>query len=85
MAKATRIVVWFDDGSWYEINPGGIGCTFMSEAIAASHGHHPPFQVPGPASPIKGPFSGPVSTDTVAAVDDTAGTCYYVNGVVVCP
>ena len=86
MAKPTRIVVWFDDDTWYEIDPGRFASAFMSQAAANMAGHHPPYETPGPNSGIKGPFHGPVA-DATASSDANAleGSCYWVNGVIVCP
>jgi hypothetical protein len=84
MPNPTRIVVWFDDGTWWEIDPGKIKYIFANEGGAASCAHHPPYQTPGPGSPVQGPHTGPVPpTSTMTAQD--SGTCYYVNGMIFCP
>jgi hypothetical protein len=92
MAKPTAIVVWFDDNTRYHIDPNVVRSLFVNEAAAASCGHRPPHRVPGPAAPVKGPFNdndGPPSTDessgTMMTAMDTGGSCYYVNGMIVCP
>ncbi|HEX6559833.1 MAG TPA: hypothetical protein VF021_10235 [Longimicrobiales bacterium] len=91
MAKPTAIVVWFDDNTRYHIDPAAVRSLFINEAAAARCGHKPPHAVPGPAAPVKGPFNdtaGPPAAgggggQTLAAAD--AGTCYYVNGMIICP
>lgn len=96
MPKPTAIVVWFDDDTAYNIDPARVSCLFVSEAAAKECGHEPPFETPGSGSPIRGPIKNPgpppsaakggagaTPNGTTAAT--TEGTCYLVNGVVVCP
>ena len=77
MATPTSMVVHFDDGTSVEIPLKGMSSAFMNEAAAIKCGHRPPYQ-PGPP-----PGRGGGSTDgTVTTMGDT---CYYVNGIIVCP
>jgi hypothetical protein len=95
MAKATKIVVWFDDDTHYDIDPAGVQSMFLSEGAAAGCGHGPPYQVPGPHSPVHGPFPDhgppPVANNSGAGnsgdggVSTMEGSCYYVNGMIICP
>jgi len=99
MAKPTAIVVWFDDGTYYHIDPRAVKSFFMNEAAARACGHAAPHRLPGLASPVRGPFTdkaGPPGADgetatTTMAMSGTAdasadaGSCYYVNGMIVCP
>lgn len=97
MAKLTWISVWFDDGTRYDIEPDGIRSIFTSQAPGQKCGHHGPYQTPGPNAPVKGPFpdSNPPHPDAGGnagsgsgggALAATAeGSCYYINGVLVCP
>jgi hypothetical protein len=91
MPKATKLVVHFDDGSTYEIPAEGTGSIFLKEEKAKKCGHNPPYKKP----PKKGDGG---ATDTAAAdatADETApadttmmameGSCYIINGLVVCP
>ena len=97
MAKPTAIVVWFDDNTRYHIDPALIQSLFTSDTAADACGHGGPHQIPAPGGPIRGPFAdhqGPppppiangsthdMTADTATAME---GTCYYVNGVIVCP
>jgi hypothetical protein len=98
MAKLTAIAVWFDDGTRYDIEPDRIKSIFTTQAPAAKCGHHGPYQTPGPNSPVKGPFPDPgpphasggsdpdtASTTASATTLSGEGSCYYINGVLVCP
>ena len=86
MPKATKIVIEFDDGTTYDVDPAKAGSIFMSEAAAKKCGHNPPYGKP----PKSGNGAG---TDTLSVASDstTAGataegpTCYWINGVIVCP
>jgi hypothetical protein len=96
MAKPTAIVVWFDDNTRFHIDPDAIQSLFINESAAAGCGHPGPHQVPGPAAPVHGPFpdhQGPPpkperaaanATTESAAASVEGGSCYYVNGVIVC-
>lgn len=95
MAKPTAIVVWFDDGTRYHIDPAAVKSIFLNEGVAASCGHHGPHHLPGGAGPITGPFNdtagppagvgGGNSASGSTTLTAAAGTCYYVQGIVICP
>ena len=76
MATPTRMVIYFDDGTSVDIPLTGMSSAFMNEAAAIKCGHRPPYH-PGPP-----PGRGGSGGDTVTTMGDT---CYYVNGVIVCP
>ena len=71
MPTPTRMVIHFDDGTSMEIPLVGMSSVFMNEAAAVKCGRRPPYQ--------QGP---PPDETTVTTLE---GTCYYVNGVIVCP
>lgn len=73
MPQATKVVIHFDDGSTYEVQAASFGSLFTSEAKAKKCGHNPPYGKP--------PGAG---AGAVAAADDS-GTCYLINGVIICP
>ena len=87
MPKATKVVLHFDDGTTYEIPADGTGSIFLKEEKAKKCGHNPPYKKP------------PKKTDEAAAPDTATteaespeptmmameGSCYLINGVVVCP
>ena len=89
MAKPKAIVVWFDDGTSYQIDPSAIRSIFVNEKAAAKAGRPGPHQLPGSHGPIQGPFSNndAPTLDSATTAADTAegGTCFYVNGIIVCP
>lgn len=81
MATPTRMVIYYDDGTSVEVPLGGMSSVFMNEAAAVKCGHRPPYnQGPPPGS---GSGSGNAAGSTTMTA--TGGTCYYVNGVIVCP
>jgi hypothetical protein len=79
MATPTKIVVHFDDGTTTEIPIGGMSSVFLNESAAVGCGHRPPYKQGAPPSKRGGAGSG-----TVAAMSE-GESCYYVNGVIVCP
>jgi hypothetical protein len=85
MPKATKIVIEFDDGTNHVVDPARAGSIFTRQNAAEKCGHHPPYGKP----PKSGNGS---STDTVSLMSDTTTadttegpTCYWLNGVIVCP
>jgi hypothetical protein len=95
MAKPVAIVVFLDDNTHYDIDVAGVQSMFLSEGAAASCGHGPPYQVPGPNSPVHGPFPDhqgppPIANNSGAGnsgggVSTMEGSCYYVSGMIICP
>jgi hypothetical protein len=83
MAKATKIVIEFDDGTNHVVDPARAGSLFTSEAAARKCGHNPPYDKP--------PRSNGSSADTLSVESDSTTTavegptCYWINGVIVCP
>lgn len=78
MAKATKILIVFDDGSTYETDASKVGSVFTSQQQAERCKHFPPYGKP----PAK---NG--ETATLAATEEVPleGSCYIINGVVICP
>lgn len=89
MPKPTAIVIWFDDNTRYHIDPSFMKSMFMNAGAAAQCGHPGPFNKPPVPGPVAGPFAdsaGPPRANGATAADTTVeGTCYLVNGVIVCP
>jgi len=94
MPKPTAIVIWFDDNTCFNIDPSRVNSVFVTESAAMDCGHEPPYEKPGPDSPVKGPINNPPPPPSAAksggASSDTSmsaleGTCYYINGVIICP
>ena len=81
MAKPTKIVVYFDDGTSYETSAQGVGSIFMNEGKARKCGHNPPYGPP----PKKDTTTGTGDTGGEMALMDTGENCYVVNGVIICP
>lgn len=91
MPKATKIVIEFDDGTVYDIDPSEAGSIFTSEASAKKCKHDPPYDKP-PKPPRKKDTSNGGTASLMTTADSTTagaaaegGTCYMVNGVIVCP
>ena len=91
MPKATKIVIEFDDGTVYDIDPSEAGSIFTSEASAKKCKHDPPYEKP-PKPPRKKDEEAGGITSLMSTADSTnagaaaeGGTCYVVNGVIVCP
>jgi hypothetical protein len=90
MATPTKIVVYFDDGTTTEIPVRGMSSVFLKENAAVKCGHRPPYKQ-GP--PPNGASGGSMTTEmTLMATDDGESrsgeggeSCYYVNGIIVCP
>jgi hypothetical protein len=88
-AKPTKVVVYFDDGTQWEVSPDEAGSIFLSESKAVKCGHNPPYKKPPK------PKAGSPNTATFAAlsttVDESGGEgevpegCYIIQGVIVCP
>jgi hypothetical protein len=87
MAKPTKIVVHFDDGTTTDIPAEGVGSIFMSEGKARKCGHNPPYGKPPHANPgnAGGNAGESGTTDTTVSLMDTGESCYIINGVIVCP
>jgi hypothetical protein len=100
MPKATKIVVHFDDGSTYTIPVNGTGSIFLNEGKAVKCGHKPPYGKPpkngtAEATGDTATLSLMSTESTTSATSDTTdtsddaqlmeGSCYVINGVVVCP
>lgn len=81
MANPTKIVVHFDDGSTTDIDAAGVGSIFFNEPSAIACGHKPPYRTP-PNSGNGGSMSG---VNSLMSTSTTGGSCYYINGMVVCP
>ena len=81
MPKATKIVIHFDDGTSYDIDPASAGSIFTSEAKAKKCNHNPPYGKPPKGGGTAGGGTA-ADTTTAAALE---GTCYFINGVIVCP
>ena len=79
MPKATKIIIEFDDGTRYNVDPAQAGSIFTSEAKAKKCGHNPPYGKP--------PGSGNPNGSVSLLSDSTAEgpTCFWINGVIVCP
>jgi hypothetical protein len=84
MAKPTKIVVHFDDGTTTDIPAQGVGSIFMNEVKAKKCGHNPPYGKPPHAAAGSSATSGSAGGTTVSAMD-TGESCYMINGVIVCP
>lgn len=91
MPKATKLVVHFDDGSTHEIPANGTGSIFLKEEKAKKCGHNPPYE-----KPPKKSDGSVTNTSTMSLMADTTtepepepepeeGSCYEINGVIVCP
>lgn len=81
MPQATKIVVHFDDGSTYEVDPSTVGSIFMSETKAKKCGHNPPYGKP----PQDNSGTTTLMSTTTSTAVEPSGTCYWVNGVIFCP
>lgn len=87
MAKPTKIVVHFDDGTTTDIPAKGVGSIFMNEAKAKKCGHNPPYGKPphAAAGNAGGNAGGSESESGTMSLMDTGESCYIINGVIVCP
>ena len=87
MAKATKIVVYFDDGSTYEVQADQVGSIFLKETAAVKCGHKPPYGKPPKDETTTFAAMSTTETGGTAGGDATAqGTgCYLVSGVIICP
>ena len=77
MPKATKILIVFDDGSTFETDASKVGSLYTSEAQARKCNHNPPYGNP--------PHKNGEATATTLSAEAAEGTCYIINGVVVCP
>lgn len=92
MPKATKIVIEFDDGTVYDIDPSNAGSIFTSEASAKKCKHDPPYDKPPKPPKKKDADTGGGTASLMSTADTTnaagaaeGGGCYIVNGVIVCP
>lgn len=89
MAKATKIVVYFDDGTTHEIQADKAGSIFLKESAAKKCGHNPPYGKPpkSASTTLSAMSTTEASGETGGATTAEAqgGTCYMINGVIVCP
>ena len=83
MPTPTRIVVHFDDGTTQDINVSGISSVFLKESAAVKCGHRPPYKQGPP--PVGGGASTSSGGDSTVTAASDSGSCYWVNGVIVCP
>lgn len=84
MAKPTKIVVHFDDGTTFEIPAQGTGSIFLNEEKAKKCGHNPPYDKPPKKNGAESDSTLTATSDTTTSSTMEAG-CYILNGVVVCP
>ena len=88
MPKPTKIVIYFDDGSTYETPTDKFGSLFIGQASAEKCKHYPPYGKP-PGQSRDSQSSDTASTDSTTALSAEAGamegSCYLINGVIVCP
>ena len=88
MARATKVIIVFDDGTTFDVSAASASSIFLKETAAERCGHNPPYDPPpkadvGMLQPLTavGGVSG--GATTAAAEEGTA--CYMINGVIVCP
>jgi len=79
MPTPTRIVVYFDDGTSEEIDVRGMSSAFFRENAAVKCGHKPPYKQGKP------PKDGGGTTGGEVTLMSDGESCYYVNGIIVCP
>jgi hypothetical protein len=93
-AKPTRIVVYFDDGTQWEMSADEVGSIFLKESKAVKCGHKPPYKKPpkqksgsetstATFAAMSGTGSG--ETGGEASVQEEGEGCYIIGGVIVCP
>jgi hypothetical protein len=85
MAKPTKIVVHFDDGTTTDIPAQGVGSIFMNEGKARKCGHNPPYGKPPHGTGNAGGAVGTAASDDTLTAMAAGEQCYIVNGVIVCP
>lgn len=83
MPKATKIVIEFDDGTKHVVDPARAGSLFTSEAAARKCGHNPPYGKPPKSTGNNADTLSVEGDSTTAALEGP--TCYWINGVIVCP
>jgi hypothetical protein len=85
--KATKLVVHFEDGSTTEIPAAGVGSVYLDAAKAKKDGKKVGNECPGFACKLEVGHEG--DCDFRQPVGDVAtmegGSCYIINGMVVCP
>lgn len=84
MPNPTKIVVHFDDGSTTDIDAAGVGSIYFNEPSAIASGHNPPYRTSQNGS-SGSEVNSLMSTTDDASADESDGSCYYVNGMIVCP
>jgi hypothetical protein len=90
MPTATKIVVHFDDGTTFEIPAAGTVYIFLNEPKARKCGHKPPYKKPPKPEDEAVSLLSADSTTTGTSAGATEaqvmeGSCYEINGVIVCP
>jgi hypothetical protein len=91
MPQATSIVINFDDGSTYEVDAASVGSLFLREDAAVQCGHKPPYgKPPSGGDTVDSSVDSTTATSEESTVDsafttEDAGTCYLINGVIICP
>jgi hypothetical protein len=85
MPKATKLVVHFDDGSTYEIPAEGTGSIFLNEVKAKRCGHNPPYGKPPKTNGTSDSGTLSLMSDETPELQTMEGSCYIINGMVVCP
>lgn len=88
MAKATKVIIVFDDGTTFDVSAETASSIFLKETAAERCGHNPPYDPPpkdgyAMLQPLTAVGSVSGGTTTAATTEGTA--CYMVNGVIVCP
>ncbi len=89
MARATKVIIVFDDGTTFDVDASTAGSIFLNETAAEKCGHNPPYEKPPKLSVASlEPLSasvGSVSGGTTTAATNEGTACYMINGVIICP
>ena len=86
MPKATKIVIEFDDGTKHVVDPAKARSLFTNEAAAKKCGHNPPYGKPPKSDNGNVTDTAALTSDSTTAAASVEGpTCYWINGVIVCP
>ena len=90
MAKATKVIIVFDDGTTFDVAASSAGSVFLNEKAAVNCGHRPPYNKPpkDPSVAMLQPLTATAEGGAVtaaAATTEEGTACYMVNGVIVCP
>ena len=90
MAKATKIIVIFDDGTTFDVPADSAASIFLKESAAVHCGHQPPYGKPPKKEEAAMLTAMSAPTGSTAAATTTGGTgaggtsCYMINGVIIC-